>query len=117
MEKKKTGLIFAIIAVVVVIGVLAALNFGGVFRSKTEPEATPEPVVDEKPIVNETPAEPQPQPQHEERVIHNLFDTEETFEEPVDDEPLIVESTPTVAPEPERTTATPRSRCAILDGE
>jgi hypothetical protein len=68
------------------------------------PETTPEP------IVNETPAEPttKPQPLPEERVIHSLFDTEESFTEPIEDEPLIVENTPSFTPEPERTTFIPR---------
>ena len=68
------------------------------------PETTP------KPIVNETPAEPanKPQPLPEERVIHNLFDTEESLPEPIEDEPLIVENTPSFTPEPERTTFIPR---------
>ena len=68
------------------------------------PETTPEPVV------NETPAEPvtKPKPLPEERVIHSLFDTDESFTEPIDDEPLIVENTPTFTPEPERTTFIPR---------
>ena len=40
------------------------------------------------------------QPLNEERVIHNLFDTDKNFEEPIDDEPLIVESAPIYTPDP-----------------
>ena len=71
------------------------------------PQATTEPAVDTSPA-EPAPAPVQPEPRQDERVIHNLFDVEETTEEPIDDEPLIVENTPTVAPEPETTPATPR---------
>ena len=53
-------------------------------------------------LKKEQPAEPinEEQPLNEERVIHNLFDTDKNFEEPIDDEPLIVESAPIYTPDP-----------------
>jgi cell division protein FtsZ len=53
-------------------------------------------------LKKEQPAEPinEEQPLNEERVIHNLFDTDKNFEEPIDDEPLIVESAPIYTPNP-----------------
>ena len=68
------------------------------------PESHPEPIVDERPA---EPA-PKPQPVHEERVIHSLFDIEEELTEPLDDELPVVENTPVVTPEPERTPVMPR---------
>jgi len=63
-----------------------------------------------KTIVDEKPADPAPKPQPlpEERVIHSLFDIEESFEEPLEEEPMVAESLPTFEPEPERTPVMPR---------
>ena len=79
---------------------------------KDEKPVLPEPVTEPEPVVDETPAEPAPEPQPlpEERVIHSLFDTEESFEEPIEleEEPIVSESMPTFTPEPEKTPVIPR---------
>ncbi len=83
---------------------------GEVKEEKPVAPVVPEPVAEPEPVVDEKPAEPTPapEPQPEERVIHSLFDTEESFEEPIDDEPIVAESMPTFEPEPERTSFVPR---------
>ena len=85
---------------------------GEVKEEKPVAPVVSEPVVEPEPVVDEKPAEPTPapEPQPEERVIHSLFDTEESFEETLELEgdSIMAEDLPTFTPEPEKPTFTPR---------
>jgi cell division protein FtsZ len=70
------------------------------------PEPKPEPIVDATPVE----PKPEPKPQPEERVIHSLFDTEESFEEPFNDEPTVAENVPATESEPVRPSFVPREK-------